>query len=118
MWSLHLVTDDSCEILVVSFTNETWFFKIEPDGASVKNWNMVNDSINGFDSEVNTLVCHHAEYNQLVQVTPTSVRLVSSISKSLKSEWLSQSPLTVAAANLTQVLLATGVNISFGMPNY
>ncbi|KAK4722976.1 hypothetical protein R3W88_013209 [Solanum pinnatisectum] len=106
MWSLHLVNDDSCEILVISLTNEsTLFFKIEPDDASLKTWNLVED---GFNSKVNTLACHDAEYNQLVQVTPKSVRLVSSISKSLKSEWVSRSPLTVAAANLTQVLLATG----------
>ncbi|KAG5613358.1 hypothetical protein H5410_024639 [Solanum commersonii] len=59
--------------------SKTWFFKIEPDDASLKTWNLVNDSIKGFNSEVNTLVCHHAEYDQLVQ-EKTRVNVDSDIS--------------------------------------
>ncbi|KAK2994115.1 hypothetical protein RJ640_003638 [Escallonia rubra] len=67
--------------------------------------------IEGFCPQVQTLFCHDAVYNQLVQVTSSSVRLVSSISREMLDEWhaLSGFSINVATANLTQVLVATGV---------
>ncbi|XP_022762657.1 DNA damage-binding protein 1a-like isoform X2 [Durio zibethinus] len=67
--------------------------------------------IEGFNSQVQTLFCHDAVSNQLVQVTSSSVRLVSSTSRELRHEWNAPSgySVNVATANATQVLLATGV---------
>ncbi|CAB4306932.1 unnamed protein product [Prunus armeniaca] len=66
--------------------------------------------IEGFCSQVQTLFCHDAVFNQLVQVTSSSVRLVSSTSRELKNEWFAPAgySINVATANATQVLLATG----------
>ncbi|PHU20917.1 DNA damage-binding protein 1 [Capsicum chinense] len=66
-------------------------------------------SIEGFNSDVQTLFCHQAVYDQLVLVTPNSVRLVNSVSKHMKTEWFAPGPLTVATAKATQILLATTV---------
>ncbi|GKE24646.1 DNA damage-binding protein 1 isoform X2, partial [Tanacetum coccineum] len=52
---------------------------------------------------------HDAVHIQLVQVTSSSVRLVSSITRELKHEWHAPADysINVATANTTQVLLAT-----------
>ncbi|KAK1360721.1 hypothetical protein POM88_045195 [Heracleum sosnowskyi] len=60
--------------------------------------------VKGFLSEVQTLFCHEAQYNQLIQVTSTSVRLVSFTSRELVDEWkASDKPIIVATANRKQV---------------
>ncbi|GKE14731.1 DNA damage-binding protein 1, partial [Tanacetum coccineum] len=67
--------------------------------------------IEGFNSQVQTLFCHDAVHIQLVQVTSSSVRSVSSITRELKHEWHAPADysINVATANTTQVLLATRV---------
>ncbi|KAL0398278.1 UNVERIFIED_CONTAM: DNA damage-binding protein 1 [Sesamum radiatum] len=66
--------------------------------------------IEGFCSNIQTLFCHDAMYDQLVQVTSNGVRLVSSTTRELCNEWFSPAgySINVATANATQVLLATG----------
>ncbi|GMI95411.1 damaged DNA binding protein 1A [Hibiscus trionum] len=104
MWSLRSSTDDSFDtFLVVSFISETRIFAMNLE-------ELEETEIDGFNSQVQTLFCHDAVYNQLVQVTSSSVRLVSSISRELQDEWnpLSGYSINVATANATQVLVATG----------
>ncbi|KAI3738679.1 hypothetical protein L2E82_28766 [Cichorium intybus] len=64
--------------------------------------------IEGFCSQVQTFYCHNVVHNQLVQVTSSSVRLVSSSSGELRNEWHAPSDysINVATANATQVLLS------------
>ncbi|TKY60196.1 DNA damage-binding protein 1a [Spatholobus suberectus] len=61
--------------------------------------------IEGFCSQVQTLFCHDAVHNQLVQVTWSSVRLVSSTTRELRNEWHAPSgyAVNVATANATQI---------------
>ncbi|CAN4093807.1 unnamed protein product [Withania somnifera] len=117
MWSLCSVSDVSYDsFLVVSFIDVTRFYQIVLDETSRKGFTslkkhaLAEASIEGFNSDVQTLVCHHALYDQLVQVTANSVRLVNSISNDMKTEWFAPGPLTIATANATQVLLATTVD--------
>lgn len=105
MWSLRSSTDDPFDtFLVVSFISETRILAMNLEDE------LEETEIEGFYSEVQTLFCHDAVYNQLVQVTSSSVRLVSSITRELKNEWAAPSgySINVATANATQVLLATG----------
>ncbi|XP_052192414.1 DNA damage-binding protein 1-like isoform X2 [Diospyros lotus] len=105
MWSLRRATDDLYDaFLVVSFISETRILEMNA------NDELEETEIDGICSQVQTLFCHDAVYNQLVQVTSSSVRLVSSTSKMLRDEWTAPSgySVNVATANATQVLLATG----------
>ncbi|TYI95433.1 hypothetical protein E1A91_D02G279500v1 [Gossypium mustelinum] len=105
MWSLRSSTDDPFDtFLVVSFISETRILAMNLEDE------LEETEIEGFNSQVQTLFCHDAVYNQLVQVTSSSVRLVSSTSRELLNEWHAPSgySVNVATANATQVLLATG----------
>ncbi|XP_016557038.2 DNA damage-binding protein 1 isoform X3 [Capsicum annuum] len=105
MWSLRSATDDPYDtFLVVSFISETRVLAMNLEDE------LEETEIEGFNSQVQTLFCHDAVYNQLVQVTSNSVRLVSSSSRELKNEWFAPAgySVNVATANATQVLLATG----------
>uniref|UniRef100_A0A2P2KL79 Uncharacterized protein MANES_06G061000 n=3 Tax=Rhizophora mucronata TaxID=61149 RepID=A0A2P2KL79_RHIMU len=105
MWSLRSSTDDPFDtFLVVSFISETRILAMNLEDE------LEETEIEGFCSQVQTLFCHYAVYNQLVQVTSSSVRLVSSTTRELRNEWNAPSgySINVATANATQVLLATG----------
>ncbi|KOM28694.1 hypothetical protein LR48_Vigan564s000400 [Vigna angularis] len=105
MWSLRSSTDDPFDtFLVVSFISETRILAMNLEDE------LEETEIEGFCSQVQTLFCHDAVHNQLVQVTSNSVRLVSSTTRELRNEWFAPSgySVNVATANATQVLLATG----------
>ncbi|KAK9227132.1 hypothetical protein WN943_012181 [Citrus x changshan-huyou] len=105
MWSLRSSTDDPFDtFLVVSFISETRILAMNLEDE------LEETEIEGFCSQTQTLFCHDAIYNQLVQVTSGSVRLVSSTSRELRNEWKSPPgySVNVATANASQVLLATG----------
>ncbi|CAI0545441.1 unnamed protein product [Linum tenue] len=105
MWSLRSSTDDPFDtFLVVSFISETRVLAMNLEDE------LEETEIEGFYSQVQTLFCHYAVHNQLVQVTSSSVRLVSSTTRELRNEWNAPSgySINVATANASQVLLATG----------
>ncbi|KAK0579707.1 hypothetical protein LWI29_030159 [Acer saccharum] len=105
MWSLRSSTDDPFDtFLVVSFISETRILAMNLEDE------LEETEIEGFCSQAQTLFCHDAVYNQLVQVTSSSVRLVSSTTREMRYEWNAPQgySLNVATANATQVLLATG----------
>ncbi|KAG6404983.1 hypothetical protein SASPL_132562 [Salvia splendens] len=105
MWSLRSATDDPYDtFLVVSFINETRILAMNIEDE------LEETEIEGFCSNVQTLFCHDAAYDQLVQVTSSTVRLVSATSRELHNEWFAPEgySINVATANVTQVLLATG----------
>lgn len=74
MWSLRTSTDDPFDtFLVVSFINDTRILAMNLEDE------LEETEIEGFDSQVQTLFCHDAIHNQLVQVG----HLISSIQCSL-----------------------------------
>ncbi|KAK4399406.1 DNA damage-binding protein 1 [Sesamum angolense] len=105
MWSLRSATDDPYDtFLVVSFISETRILAMNLEDE------LEETEIEGFCSNIQTLFCHDAMYDQLVQVTSNGVRLVSSTTRELRNEWFAPAgySINVATANATQVLLATG----------
>ncbi|CAM8892866.1 unnamed protein product [Rhodiola kirilowii] len=105
MWSLQSSTDDPYDtFLVVSFISETRVLAMNMEDE------LEETEIEGFCSEVQTLFCQNAVHDQLVQVTASSVRLVSSVTRELRNEWFAPPgySINVATANATQVLVATG----------
>lgn len=64
MWSLRSSTDDPFDtFLVVSFIRETRILAMNIEDE------LEETEIEGFCSQVQTLFCHYAVYNQLVQVS-------------------------------------------------
>lgn len=64
MWSLRSATDDPYDtFLVVSFISETRILAMNLEDE------LEETEIEGFCSQVQTLFCHDAVYNQLVQVS-------------------------------------------------
>lgn len=105
MWSLRSAINDPYDtFLVVSFINETRILAMNIEDE------LEETEIEGFCSNVKTLFCHDAAYDQLVQVTSSTVRLVNSATRELRNEWFAPAgySINVATANVTQVLLATG----------
>ncbi|KAL3812997.1 hypothetical protein ACJIZ3_014265 [Penstemon smallii] len=103
MWSLRSSTDDRYDTFcVVSFVNTMSIFAMNQENE------FMETEIEGFCSDVRTKFCHGAVYNQLLQVTSNSVRLVNSNSRQLLCDWSPpECSINVATANATQVLLAT-----------
>ncbi|KAK4488128.1 hypothetical protein RD792_003870 [Penstemon davidsonii] len=104
MWSLRSATYDPYDtFLVVNFVGETRILAMNLEDE------LEETEIEGFCSNVETLFCHDAVHDQLLQVTSNSVRLVSSTSRVLRNEWFAPSgySVNVATANATQVLLST-----------
>ncbi|XP_073392348.1 DNA damage-binding protein 1 isoform X2 [Physcomitrium patens] len=105
MWSLRASSSDVYDtFLVVSFISETRILAMNTDDE------LEETEIDGFDSEAQTLFCHNAVHDQLVQVTAGSLRLVNAKTRKQLTEWKAPAPMTinVATANASQVLLATG----------
>ncbi|XP_010434237.1 PREDICTED: DNA damage-binding protein 1b [Camelina sativa] len=105
MWSLKSSIDEAFDtFLVVSFISETRILAMNIEDE------LEETEIEGFSSQVQTLFCHDAVYNQLVQVTSNSVILVSSTTRELRNKWDAPAgfAVNVATANASQVLLATG----------
>ncbi|KAF5741515.1 DNA damage-binding protein 1b-like [Tripterygium wilfordii] len=102
MWSIRSSTGDPFDnLLVVSFVSETRILAMTIDDK------LEETEIEGFSSQEQTLFYHYAVYNQVVQVTSSFVRLVSSTSRELRDESDKYS-INVATANESQVLLAAG----------
>ncbi|KAM3237181.1 hypothetical protein P3L10_012210 [Capsicum annuum] len=70
MWSLRSAIDDSYDsFLVFSFIDVTRFYQIVLDETSREGFtslSLAEASIEGFNSDVQTLFCHQAVYDQLV----------------------------------------------------
>jgi DNA damage-binding protein 1 len=63
IWSLRASSTDTFDtFLVVSFISETRILAMNADDE------LEETEIDGFDSDAQTLFCHNAIYNQLVQV--------------------------------------------------
>ncbi|KAJ7544909.1 hypothetical protein O6H91_09G098400 [Diphasiastrum complanatum] len=105
MWSLRATSMDAFDtFLVVSFISETRILAMNTDDE------LEETEIAGFDSDAQTLFCHNAVHDQLVQITASALKLVDASSRRLLNEWRAPQgvSINVATANASQVLLATG----------
>ncbi|XP_020599967.1 DNA damage-binding protein 1 [Phalaenopsis equestris] len=105
LWSLRSSTSDPNDtFLVVSFISETRILAMNMEDE------LEETEIDGFYAQAQTLFCQNALHDQLVQVTASSVRLVSCTSRELQDQWNAPAgfSVNVATANATQVLLAIG----------
>lgn len=102
IWPLRVNTSSSYDnVLVLSFVGNTKFLSIEGEEIS-------GTEIEGFASESQTFGAGNVVYNQIIQVTASSVRLADMNTKALKDEWSppDNSLISVVSLNQSQVVCA------------
>ncbi|XP_002031376.2 DNA damage-binding protein 1 [Drosophila sechellia] len=110
MWSLKVGVDESSyeNTLVLAFVGHTRILTLS--GEEVE-----ETEIPGFASDLQTFLCSNVDYDQLIQVTSDSVRLVSSATKALVAEWrpTGDRSIGVVSCNTTQILVASACDIFY-----
>ncbi|XP_017040124.2 DNA damage-binding protein 1 isoform X1 [Drosophila ficusphila] len=110
MWSLKVGVDDSPyeNTLVLAFVGHTRILTLS--GEEVE-----ETEIPGFASDLQTFLCSNVDYDQLIQVTSDSVRLVKSDTKALVDEWRPKGDRTigVVSCNATQILVASACDVFY-----
>ncbi|KAJ8968134.1 hypothetical protein NQ317_007859, partial [Molorchus minor] len=104
MWALQTATGNKLDnTLVLSFVGQTRVLSL--NGEEVE-----ETDIPGFASDQQTFYCGNVLHEQLIQVTPISVRLVSAQNKTLLAEWKppTEKNISVVACNVSQIILSTG----------
>ncbi|KAG0365622.1 DNA damage-binding protein 1a [Gamsiella multidivaricata] len=108
LWSLKEGLEATSEdTLVMSFLNSTRVVRVTPDAE------MVQEEMEGFLNESQTLLSGNVQANLILQVTPESVRLIAPsrhIQTGLISEWNPPNGQVVSMASMngTQCLVAVG----------
>lgn len=100
----HFLLDGRVDnTLVLAFVGQTRILSL--NGEEVE-----ETEIPGFASDQQTFFCGNVIHEQIVQVTPISVRLVSAQNKNLLAEWKppSDKNIGVVACNTTQIVVSTG----------
>ncbi|KAH8359699.1 hypothetical protein KR093_008397 [Drosophila rubida] len=110
MWSLKVGIDDSVyeNTLVLAFVGHTRILTLS--GEEVE-----ETDIPGFASDLQSFLCANVDYDQLLQVTAESVRLVKSATKSLVGEWKPEGDrsIGVVSCNTTQLVVASAREIFY-----
>ncbi|XP_028142182.1 DNA damage-binding protein 1 [Diabrotica virgifera virgifera] len=103
MWSLQIGGSKQDNTLVLSFVGQTRILSL--NGEEVE-----ETELPGFASDQQTFTCSNVVHDQLVQITPISVRLVSAQNKTLLAEWKppTEKNISVVSANTSQVIVSTG----------
>ncbi|XP_018327485.1 DNA damage-binding protein 1 [Agrilus planipennis] len=109
MWALTVASDAKLDnTLVLAFVGQTRVLSL--NGEEVEETDIV-----GFASDQQTFYCGNVAHDQLVQVTPMSVRLVSAQLKTLLAEWKppTEKSISVVACNTEQIVVSTGSELFY-----
>lgn len=108
MWALKVGGGNFDNTLVLSFVGQTRVLML--NGEEVE-----ETEIPGFVADEQTFHTGNVTNDIIIQITPTSARLVSSETKSVVSEWEpdNKRTISVVACNGTQVLCATGNDLFY-----
>ena len=106
LFSLKQSSDDDFDkYLVQSFVSETRILGLSGE-------TLEEMTIPGMDANAPSLLCQNVIYNQFLQVTPSSVRLIDASSCKMVDVWSpTQGQITVTCASSSQLLLSTGGGI-------
>lgn len=109
MWPLHINAPGNHDnMLVLSFVGQSRVLMLY--GEEVE-----ETELPGFENNQQTFYCGNVVHDQIVQVTATSVRLISSETKHLLSEWRppENKNISVVACNTCQVVCAVGSSLFY-----
>ncbi|XP_021371372.1 DNA damage-binding protein 1-like isoform X1 [Mizuhopecten yessoensis] len=108
IWSLRVNSTDYDNMIVLSFVGQTRVLML--NGEEVEETELA-----GFESDQQTFLCANVVHNQLLQITPVSVRLVSCESRRLVSEWKHSGGknISLASCNTAQAVVAVGSELYY-----
>ncbi|XP_064600976.1 DNA damage-binding protein 1-like [Liolophura sinensis] len=108
MWPLKVASDKHDDTLVLSFVGQTRVLTLS--GEEVEEIEMA-----GFQANEQTYYCGNVCGKQVVQVTPSSIRLVSCETKKLVCEWSHPDGknISLASCNNMQVVCAVGSQVFY-----
>ncbi|XP_062536112.1 DNA damage-binding protein 1 [Armigeres subalbatus] len=110
MWALRVGIDDSPydNTLVLSFVGHTRILTLS--GEEVE-----ETEIPGFLSDQQTFYCANVDFGQIIQVTPTTARLIQCDNKAMIFEWKppDDKRISVVACNSCQMVCATAYDIYY-----
>ncbi|XP_071054441.1 DNA damage-binding protein 1 [Onthophagus taurus] len=109
MWALNIASGNNLDnTLVLAFVGQTRVLSL--NGEDVEETDIL-----GFVSDKQTFYCGNVIHDQIVQVTPVSVRLVSAQTKNLLSEWKppNDKNISVVACNAEQIVMSTGSKLFY-----
>ena len=87
-------------ILVLSFVGQTKVLRLT--GEEVEETELF-----GFDTSQQTLFCGNVRDDLLLQVTATSIRLVSTETRQLCNEWSPEKNISIVSSNTSQIVCAS-----------
>ncbi|KFM57826.1 DNA damage-binding protein 1, partial [Stegodyphus mimosarum] len=101
MWPLKVDGIEFDDTLILSFVGQTRVLTLS--GEEVE-----ETYLSGFDVSQQTFLCANVRFDQIVQVTATSIRLINRSSKKLLSQWMPPpgQNICVVSANMSQVVCA------------
>lgn len=103
IWPLKVNTQNNLDnYIVLSFVGQTKILLM--NGEEVE-----ESRIKGFDIDKQTFSCQNVCYNQIIQATSASIRLISSTTQELISEWLppENRNISVISMNSNQIICAS-----------
>ncbi|XP_013110760.1 DNA damage-binding protein 1 [Stomoxys calcitrans] len=110
MWSLKVGIDDSNyeNTLVLAFVGHTRILTLT--GEEVE-----ETDIPGFLSDQQTFHCANVDHDQIIQVTPVTVRLIKSTTKNLVYEWQPSGGkrIGVVSCNAQQIVIASARDVFY-----
>ncbi|XP_014225976.1 DNA damage-binding protein 1 [Trichogramma pretiosum] len=108
MWALKVANDTYDNTIVLSFVGQTRILMLNGE-------ELEETEISGFVADEQTFYTGNVTNTLILQVTPTSARLISTELKSVVSEWSPENKrsISVVACNGAQLLCATGKDLYF-----
>ncbi|KAK3102365.1 hypothetical protein FSP39_010832 [Pinctada imbricata] len=108
IWSLRVNSEEYDNIIVLSFVGQSRVLML--NGEEVEETELA-----GFESDQQTFLCANVVHNQLIQITPLSVRLISCETQRLVSEWRHPGGknISLASCNTCQVITAVGSELYY-----
>ncbi|XP_017785317.1 PREDICTED: DNA damage-binding protein 1 [Nicrophorus vespilloides] len=109
MWALNIASGGKFDnTIVLSFVGQTRILSL--NGEEVE-----ETDIAGFTSDQQTFFCGNVVHEQIVQITPSSARLISAKTKNLLAEWKppNDKNISVVACNMEQIVMSTGSELYY-----
>ncbi|BFZ05163.1 hypothetical protein BsWGS_08202 [Bradybaena similaris] len=108
IWPLRVNSEKFDNMMVMSFVGQSRVLQLS--GEEVE-----ETELPGFDGGNQTFLCNNVSFNQILQITQSSVRLISCVPGGLADEWHHPEGknISLACCNVNQVVVAAGSELFY-----
>ncbi|CAG5121930.1 unnamed protein product, partial [Candidula unifasciata] len=108
IWPLRVNSEKFDNMMVMSFVGQSRVLQLS--GEEVE-----ETELPGFDGANQTFLCNNVAFNQILQITQSSVRLISCVPGGLADEWFHPEGknISLACCNNSQVVVAAGSELFY-----